>query len=591
MRRHGDTPYGLSRALLAKGIRVDTTTLRSWRLSTKAPSHARSLEILNLLERRWRLPEDYFASKLPISARAVKDRLEGVLDRKEARRLAWHLPDDFRDRPPGDQAETLAWVRRVIISGSTDYRTYQAKALQHRFAIRFPGLVDAPDGPRLRTGPRGRDLVASDLLMQEMRELLGFKTATLTGIGFKRRGVWSAVTARQKTDHLGLMLGALHAPAAGAVRGLGAPMATLSLSLLVFPRVWDWYLRWRETRRGFYTRWEADMLANAAAFTHPETGWLTQSGHMAGHLRPVPHLVSDADVERAQSDWSGACATLYRYALARVKEVERVARVHHDPFEPILPVLEADSPVAEYRKIADEVLRRAPCPRRYPVAAAEASRAFLMIRLGLHLGFRQKNLRQLLVTPRGQPPRTERQLTDLLRGELRWSDRDGGWEVFVPLNAFKNAHSSFFGRQPFRLVLPDLAGLYEALEQYLATHRPRLIGPAQDPGTLFVKSAKRSSSDAAYNQATFYEAWRTAIQRYGIFNPYTGRGAVAGLLPHGPHCVRDVLATHILKQTGSYEQASYAIQDTPEMVAQHYGRFLPADKAAIAAQILNRVWA
>ena len=101
---------------------------------------------------------------------------------------------------------------------------------------------------------------------------------------------------------------------------------------------------------------------------------------------------------------------------------------------------------------------------------------------------------------------------------------------------------------------------------------------------------KRTSADAAYDQTTFYEAWRWIIQRYGIFNPYTGRGAIPGLLPHGPHNVRDVLATHILKQTGSYEQASYAIQDTPDMVQQHYGRFLPQDKAAIAAQVLNRVW-
>lgn len=94
----------------------------------------------------------------------------------------------------------------------------------------------------------------------------------------------------------------------------------------------------------------------------------------------------------------------------------------------------------------------------------------------------------------------------------------------------------------------------------------------------------------AHNQTTFYEAWRLVIQRYGIKNPYTGRGAIMGLLPHGPHNVRDVLATHILKQTGSYEQASYAIQDTPETVLKHYGRFLPQDKAALAAQILNRVW-
>lgn len=51
-----------------------------------------------------------------------------------------------------------------------------------------------------------------------------------------------------------------------------------------------------------------------------------------------------------------------------------------------------------------------------------------------------------------------------------------------------------------------------------------------------------------------------------------------------------MLATHVLEQTGSYEQASYAIQDTPATVANHYGRFLPQDKAAVAAQILNQVW-
>jgi hypothetical protein len=105
-----------------------------------------------------------------------------------------------------------------------------------------------------------------------------------------------------------------------------------------------------------------------------------------------------------------------------------------------------------------------------------------------------------------------------------------------------------------------------------------------------VKTAKITSRDAAYDSNTFYEAWRLVIQRYGIFNPYTGRGAIAGLLPHGPHSIRDVLATHILKQTGSFERASYAIQDTPEMVAKYYGRFLPQDKSALAAQILNQVW-
>ena len=116
-----------------------------------------------------------------------------------------------------------------------------------------------------------------------------------------------------------------------------------------------------------------------------------------------------------------------------------------------------------------------------------------------------------------------------------------------------------------------------------------LLNGAEDPGTFFVKTVKTSSRNAEFDQNTFYEAWRHVTQRYGVYNPYTGRGAIKGLLPHGPHSIRDVLATHVLKQAGSYEQASYAIQDTPEMVAKHYGRFLLQGKSALVAEILNRV--
>ena len=101
-------------------------------------------------------------------------------------------------------------------------------------------------------------------------------------------------------------------------------------------------------------------------------------------------------------------------------------------------------------------MRTIPDERRYPRQAAEAIRSFLMLRLGLHLGLRQKNLRQLMVCPPGKPHRTKRQLEVLKRGEIRWSDRAGGWEVLIPAVAFKNADSSFFSGKPFRLVLPDL---------------------------------------------------------------------------------------------------------------------------------------
>ena len=132
------------------------------------------------------------------------------------------------------------------------------------------------------------------------------------------------------------------------------------------------------------------------------------------------------------------------------------------------------------------------------------------------MGLRQKNLRQLLLRPRGQPPTSERELERIRAGELRWSERDAGWEVLIPCAAFKNANSAYFSRRPFRLVLPDLGDLYRWIDDYNIRCRPLLLAGAPDPGVFFIKTVKASSRDAAYSQQTFYEAWRLTIQRYGI---------------------------------------------------------------------------
>lgn len=577
IRRHGETAWQLHDAIVQAGDLLNKTTIPSWRRGARTPQTIESFDVLRRIEDRYRLPPGYFRDFLVNRPKAPRGNIPDLTP-PEARRMAWHLPEDFTERSASEQGEILEWVRSVIISGSTEYRRYHAESLRHRFGLRF------------ESASKQRALAAPPQLQTEMDALNSFKTATLTKAGYKRNGVWNEETSSQRTEHLGLLFGALSAPSDGPVRGLGVPLDQLTFGLLILPAVWDWYVQWREQKRGFYTRWEAEMLITAAALTRAETGWLRQSPEFAERLRPIPNLVGETEIVQLKADWSAACDRLYRHALARAKEVERVARVHRDPFEPILPILEADSPLAEYRKITDELVRRMPDSKRYPKAHAEAVRSFLMLRIGLHSGLRQKNLRQLMVCPKGQAHRSERQLADAKRGELRWSERDAGWEIFIPAVAFKNATSSFFGSRPFRLVLPDLGGLYGYIDHYIDRGRALLLRTASDPGTFFVKSVKVSSRDAAYNQNTFYEAWRLTIQRYGIYNPYTGLGAIKGLLPHGPHNVRDVLATHILKQTGSYEQASYAIQDTPEMVAQHYGRFLPQDKAALAAQILNRVW-
>lgn len=575
--RHGDSCYRLHKAVTAAGAPIDHHAIVACRRGAKTPQTAASFRTLAAIEHRYRLEPGYFVGRMRRRG-AIRHQTPKMVSASESKRLAWHLPDDFLSRSATEQAEIVEWVRKHIISGETEYRRYQSEAARHRFGFRFDG-----NGASWLQAPAQ--------LGQEIAALRRFKSSTLTDIGFERSGVWGEETAAQRTEHLALMFGAMAAPREGEVRGLDVPPEILTLGLLVFPAVWDWYVQWREQRRGFYTGWETEMLLLAAAFTRERTGWLRQNPIFADRLAPIQGLVSEQDIAAAKADWDAVCEVGHRHTLARAREVQRVARVHRDPFEPVLPILEAASPVGEYRKIADEVLRQMPNDRRYPRAAAEAVRSFLLIRLGLHLGLRQKNLRQLLVTPHGEMGRTERELETAKRGELRWSTRDAGWEVFLPCAAFKNAGSAYFSKRPYRMVLPDLGGLYGYIDRYLTTDRPALLAGAPDPGTFFVKTVKRTSRDAAFTQSGFYEAWRLTIQRYGIYNPWTKRGAIPGLMSHGPHSVRDVLATHVLKRTGSYEQASYAIQDTPATVAAHYGRFLPQDKAALAAKILNEVWA
>ena len=55
-------------------------------------------------------------------------------------------------------------------------------------------------------------------------------------------------------------------------------------------------------------------------------------------------------------------------------------------------------------------------------------------------------------------------------------------------------------------------------------------------------------------------------------------GVPQKLLPFGPHSIRHVVATDIVKRTGSFEAAANVLLDSVEMVIRHYARFAPRDR-------------
>ncbi|TCT30849.1 hypothetical protein EDC90_104421 [Martelella mediterranea] len=320
MRRFGESYWQLYRAVVRLDETFDHKTMLSWIQGKSVPRSVASFRILSRIEKRYRLPEGYFKAKLPHQNRSLLGHDLGDISPAERRRIAVHLPDDFSSLPFSKREEIVDWVRRVIISGTTDYRRFQAKASKQRYAIRFPGVTYG--GGSL--SPREHSLAESihntaaesfedpDLLSGvvdapprlaiEMADLIRFKTSTLTAIGLQRNGVWGEETASQKIEHLGLMFGALAASPSGNVKGRGVPLSQLTFGLLIFPGVWDWYLQWREQRRGFYTKWEEDMLMVAQSLTRSEVAWIRQHPELLQNVRPIEGLIAPEEIAFAARD-------------------------------------------------------------------------------------------------------------------------------------------------------------------------------------------------------------------------------------------------------------------------------------------------
>jgi hypothetical protein len=571
--------------------------MQCWRGSKTRPRVNKHLDVVDKIEQYFGLPEGRLAYLVGLRStkqyRKVKDVYSQLLQI-----VRWHLPDDYDQRSEAERREILSWISRNVLPGSTGFGKYQSENSRDKFSVVFPTLPRQWGGHKwmgdiwhkFRENNSGCTVIAPAELVREMRDVLALKTALLPPKGYRRAGRWADTTAQTHVRRYGTIFGLFAADPSGPICGLGIPVSNLTFGLFVFPDIWDWYLRWYEKKRGFFSSSDLTALYELKGFVRKRTGWIRQHPELGRKLRPVIGLISAADIVRVRSNWDKACDEVFEYAIDRVQEIAPLQRIHRDPFIPIMPVLTANNPLREYKKIGDELLRRMPNERKYPMHAATAVRAYLMFRFAIHLGSRQRNLRELLVCLPGHKPRETRELELLRRGELRWLPDSRTWHVFIPSIAIKNGHSAFFRGRPFEMTLPDLAQLYKWIDRYLTRDRLQLLNGVKDPGTFFVRTLWDTSIDPEHNMNTFHQCWRDMILRYGIFNPYTNRGAIKGLLPHGPHAVRDVLATHLLKTTGSYELASFAIQDSLEAVMKHYARFLPHEKVARAAEEVNKVW-
>lgn len=535
--------------------------------------------------------------------------------------ISWYsifLPADFDKRAEEDQIEVMEWINANILQQATEYGAWRRRQVG--------SWVLRPD--RQAVGEElPPELCAGDQLVEEVGELIDFKTRPMPPPGMERKDAWttgglsgsrpwlrmiatwlasSVIPNPFQTDPFGDGHPALGLGPKASLAFIVVPDATLPLLDVLATR------RVEPDAQPFYTGAELNICVFMQSLLG-ESGWLRQRPDLVERLEPVPRHLSASTITDIRADWEKACDKAYDAYLKRRRRIQGLAKgrtpvrtgKHRDPFMPILPVLNDPAPLVRYRQILDEMLRYRPSTTDTPIRHAHFLRERLLFDIATQTHLRQRQLRELMFTAKGERPTPDGELINRRMIELRYGvnpevfeSEQPGWYIRASTKSFKNAGSHVYGDwQWVDFPLVDQHDLYADLEAYLQHSRRVLIGEdAETDRTLFVNwnrgrdetPADRRKTGYGFTEGGLRKVWSDIIRRFGIYNPYTGRGVIPGLMPHGPNAVRDVVATHIIKETGTKEDAASAILDDPATLDRHYVRFGPQDRRRRAQSSLKK---
>jgi hypothetical protein len=480
-------------------------------------------------------------------------------------KLRWLLPVDFPERPEAERKEIVEWLLENLLGPTYPWGYLSRSFTRLPYALKkFPTVLES-----------------------EFNLLKQFKTVGFIAPGQQRSFAWeSEDTVNKRRNDMRLLFGALSQPADAEdprLQGLGLDPNSFCFAMLAGGQLIHWWVEWKGNRRkdpkdrkakAKNSLFDAEIVGFVKSLFTPNTGWLRQNPQLTEHLRPIPGFIDGAFIERARNNWAEVCDETYKYLKQLSKNIEASAREIRDPFVPIKAIIDSPNPLGVLRKFAQDILDDMPDIAVAPLQAARTMRNYLLVRILCATALRSRNLRQLTYHENNT-------------GELR---REGDkWVIEIHWERFKNKNSSFFGtkkkRYNYRRVLEDVDNIYQWIEEYIQLYRPVILGKSQSD-IFFV-------SGPAYPEFTinrFHVLYRGLTIKYLAENKYTGHG-FPGVKPHGPHAVRDIIATYIIRKTGSYELAAYALADTVAIIREHYVDFLPQHKTHLVDKLLVEAWA
>jgi integrase len=294
------------------------------------------------------------------------------------------------------------------------------------------------------------------------------------------------------------------------------------------------FVEWRIARSGGILHGGLlRVLQIVISMTHPETGYLTQT----------PHLASNLAFENLLP-WNKLCAETFTWATTLKRSVSPELCRSRDSFEPIRGVLELERPIDA---VADMVVRmRERRPATGGLAEAVWSRDLALIQLLASNPVRAENIKLMTYSADNS-------------GNL-YQDPSGVWWLRFSPESFKNTRGAA-GDRPYNMPIHESAWL--ALERYLKRFRPMLPFAAELPYVFL--SAEQAGDPRPWGRMNRHV--ESLTRRYLRQCPGVG-----------PHAFRHIVATAILKASpNDWATAAMVLHDREDTVRQHYAHLASAD--------------
>lgn len=486
-----------------------------------------------------------------------------------AKRLSHQIRDPYR--LPFDRWPTImqdAWTEQTP--------ELNEERPQKQADLRLPG--DRPAKEERSNAKREEDRSWRPHTGRMAERMLGY----FFGYLVRPRATDAAEGAAEPSSHGSDAEGGKDEAAFVAEPGLGMPGDLVHPSLLAVIDLLTDFSHWRRRRSGGrFASTISDTLAMAADFLKPKTGIVWRNKSYLRHLERFKEWWDTSgaalqqgtmflDIDAFREDWHAAVEAMYDFLIADVDELRsgdfRKTRLRA-PFVPIAGYLREHDPMVPYMAGVRAMLDAKPLGM---VDRHLHARNCILTLIVLQTGLRAATL---LLTVSGKDPTLRREV-----------GRDGNvtWRIVIPANRFKNARSPFFqDGAPYEFTLDNEDDLYERLDDHMARGRPYLLA-GKELDALFI-----TREGNAYTAAQLSNTYRLLTGRFFVRNEDAETG-IEGVLPHGLHAVRHIIATSLLRTTGDIYVAAWAIQDTARTVEQHYVEFLPRNKAALAVEHLRK---